>query len=525
MIKSAHMKRETAFTYYLLFVSLLGMSFAFIVTFRYGAGLSTDGARYLSTADSLLNGNGFIEYLGVPLTQFPPLYSILIAFLSLVTRADVFVVGQYLNIATFGLTIWLSGKFFRKLFPENHLYAYLGAGVFAASVSLLRIASNILSDLLFLVLTIYILMLVTDYIDDPSRKNLLVIGIWCAISPLLRFAGLTHILTMSLIIFILRRKEWIKGMLQAGMFGFLASLPTFSWVYFHNYLQTGILFGKRLPPNALGNFNTTVEKAVHWFIPYSITDRIPEWLILSTLLIIVITGNRSADWKKWWSEIISAKFLPHLVFLFFYINVLVFNVSYSEVRFPFMDRIHIIILPSLMALGFKTVRELFPTYLRSISSKTIQIGVIAGFIIWLAFPFNNLQKYLRSAYYNGEISEYNLYNTREQNESGVREFVQSLHISAEEKVYSNYEPMAWLYARHAILKLPKGPAIPKKPDTEEVLKNYPNWPGRNGAGYIIWMKEIGFKEYVLPPDQLISKANIVLLYFSKQGDVYRITPK
>ena len=73
------MTREGRFSFYLAVISLLGMAFAFIVTYQYGAGLATDGARYLSTAENLINGKGFIEYLGMPLTQFPPVYSIMIA--------------------------------------------------------------------------------------------------------------------------------------------------------------------------------------------------------------------------------------------------------------------------------------------------------------------------------------------------------------------------------------------------------------------------------------------------------------
>lgn len=519
------MNREKAFTFYLLGITLLGMSFAFLVTYRYGAGLATDGARYLSTAENLINGKGFYEYLGVPLTQFPPVYSIIIAGIGWITRADVFVVGQYLNILTFGLTIWLAGKFFRRLFPENVLYAYIGSGVFVTSVSLLRMASNTLSDLLFLALTITFLILATNFIEEPTRKNLVLLGLLCTITPLLRYVGLIHVLTVSLIIFILHRKKWFKRLFQAGVFGLLTSLPTLLWVYFHNFLQTGILFGTRLPPNPQGNLETTIEKTVHWFVPYSVTDRIPEWLIIALLLIVFITGNRSVDWNNWVKQIANSKFLPSLIFLIFYLNVLVFNVSYSEVRWPFMDRIHIIILPSLMALGFMTIRELMPFYLRRIPINILHNAAVIVFIVWLVYPLNNIQKTLRNAYYNGEISEYNLYNTRAQNESGIREFVGSLSITAEDKVYSNYEPIAWLYARHTILKLPQGPVRPESPDPEEVLTNYPDWPGEDGAGYVIWMKELGFKEYVLAPEQLTSKANFELLFSSKQGDVYRLTPK
>ncbi len=519
------MNREKTFAYYLLAISLLGMLFAFIVTFRFGAGLATDGSRYLSTAESLINGNGFTEYLGVPLTQFPPVYSILIAVIGWLTRADVFYIAQYLNILTFGLTIWLAGKFFRRLFPENVLYAYIGGGVFVTSISLLRMASNILSDLLFLTLTIAFLIFATNFMESPSRKNVLALGGLCAVSPLLRYAGLTHILTASLIILLMHRKYWFKSILQAGMFGLLTSLPTMLWVYFHNYLQTGILFGTRLPSDAQGNFQTTIEKAVHWFIPYSVTERIPEWLILTLLLVIFITGNRLSDWKSWGRQIVNSKFLPSLIFILFYLGVLVFNVSYSEVRWPFMDRIHIIILPSLMAVGFMTLRELLPFYLRRLPAKTLYTAVMLIFVLWLAYPLNGIQETLRSAYSNGETSEYNIYNTRALNESGVREFVESLPITSDDKVYSNYEPLAWLYARHTILKLPQGPVRPEPPDPVEVLKNYPDWPGKDGAGYVIWMKELGFKEYVLAPEQLTTKADFELLFTSDQGDVYRITPK
>lgn len=519
------MTREKAFSVYLLAVALLGMAFAFIVTLRYGAGLATDGARYLSTAENLINGRGFVEYLGVPLTQFPPLYSLTVAVIAAVTRADVFFAAQYLNILTFGLTIWLAGRYFQKLFPDNFFYAYIGGGIFAASVSLLRMASNILSDLMFLALTIAFLMIATNFIEQPSRRNWLALGLICAVSPLLRYAGLTHILTASLILFILYRREWVKSLLRAGIFGALTSLPTLLWVFLHNYMQTGILFGVRMPPNPQGNLETTVEKAVHWFVPYSVTNRVPEWALILLMLAVLLTGNRADDWKRWGRQIASPKFLPSLVFLFFYLNVLVFNVSYSEVRWPFMDRIHIIILPSLLALGFVTFRELMPFYLRRIPHRSLQTAGIVIFILWLAYPLNNIQKTLRNAYFNGETSEYNLYNTRAQNESGIREFIDSLPITETDKIYSNYEPIAWLYTRHTILKLPQGPVSPEPPDPAEVLKNYPGWPGADGAGYVIWMKELGFKEYVLSPEQLLSKADFELLFSHKQGDVYRITPR
>jgi hypothetical protein len=190
-----------------------------------------------------------------------------------------------------------------------------------------------------------------------------------------------------------------------------------------------------------------------------------------------------------------------------------------------MDRIHIIILPSLLAIGFLMVRELTPSYLQRVPPNLLQTVVTVGFILWLAYPLNGIQETLRTAWVSGETSEYNIYNTRAQNESGVREFMASLSITSDDKIYSNYEPLAWLYVRHTIQKLPQGPVRPEPPDPDEVLKNYPGWPGADGAGFVIWMKQLGFKEYVLSPEQLAPKADLELLYSSKHGDVYRIAPK
>jgi len=517
--------QQKIFKYYLLALAVIGMSFAFLVTYRYGAGLSTDGARYLSTAENLIHGKGFYDYLGEPLTQFPPLYSVIIAGFSFITRTDVFIVGQYLNILTFGWVIWLAGIFFRRILPENYSYAYIGSTVFTTSISLVRIASNILSDLLFLALAILFLLSATNALLNPSKKNLWIMGLIACISPFQRYAGLTFILSASIIIFVLYRKEIFKGAFLAGIFAALASLPIILWVIFHNYLPTGILFGVRRPPSFEGNLGTTIEKAIHWFIPYSVTTYIPAGTIIALILLILLTGNRLEDWKRWGKQILTPQFLPGLIFLLFYVNVLIFNVSYSEVRWPFMDRIHIIILPALMALGFLIAKELMPIYLRKIQTKTLQTAVVIIFILWLAYPLNNLQKYLRSASSNGEVSEYNLYNTRALNESRMKEFLASPSVTIKDKVYSNYEPVAWLYTRHTILKLPQGASDLKKPIPEQVLQNYPDWPGDDGGGYVIWIKKLGFKPYVLAPDQLTSKANFQLIFSSKEGDVYLLTPK
>ena len=59
----------------------------------------------------------------------------------------------------------------------------------------------------------------------------------------------------------------------------------------------------------------------------------------------------------------------------------------------------------------------------------------------------------------------------------------------------------------------------------EVLQQFPGWPGKDGDGYVIWIKALSYKPYVLSPEQLAERADFELLYSSDGGDVYRLTPR
>jgi hypothetical protein len=510
---------------YLLFLSLVGMSLVSLVTYKFGPGISTDGARYLSTAESLIEGRGFYDYLNNPLTQFPPLYSVIIAGISLISGVDVFVAGQYFNILTFGLVIWLAGYFFYRIFPNESLFSYFGSAVFATSLSLIIMASNILSDLLFLGFTLGFLIVATDVLETGTMKNIILLGVIAGISPFQRYAGLALIFTGIFLLLFLFRKNIGKAILVAGIFGLFTGVPILLWAIFHNYLRTGILFGERLPPVYLGNLQVTMEKAAYWFLPLTLTSVIPGWAIMIGSLLILVTGNRLVDWRRWANSLTTPYFLPSFVFFILYLGVLVFNVSYSEVRYLYMDRIHIIILPALMALIFLTVRELIPIYLRSNSIRKLQILSIIVFLIWLSYPVYNIQKYVRKAYYEGEFSEFNMYNIPLLRDSGIREFFISQPIDPSQKIYSNYEAAAWFLTRQPITKLPHGAVGEKRVNVEEVLKDFPTWPGKEGAGYVIWIKALSFKPYVLQPSQLTERADFQLVHLSKGGNIYLITPK
>src|SRR5512142_173279 len=133
------LSRDAKFRGFLAILCALGVVLVLITTSRYGAGVSSDAARNLSTADSLLQGKGFVDMLGQPFLLWPPLYPALLAGLSLITGLGTFDVGWYLNVVLLAVNIWLSGWLLYLIFRDKPYFAVFGSLVILLSRSLLRI--------------------------------------------------------------------------------------------------------------------------------------------------------------------------------------------------------------------------------------------------------------------------------------------------------------------------------------------------------------------------------------------------
>ena len=81
---------QKRFLIFLAGLTLIVILLGGIATSRYGAGAASDSVKYLAVAQSLLDGNGLFDHRGLPLLSWPPLYSIVLAGLSLVSGLDVF---------------------------------------------------------------------------------------------------------------------------------------------------------------------------------------------------------------------------------------------------------------------------------------------------------------------------------------------------------------------------------------------------------------------------------------------------
>ena len=83
---------------FLLGLSAIALGLIVLSTSKYGAGVSSDAARNLSTADNLATGKGFVDMTGTPFVLWPPLYPLLLAGISLLTHGSTFQAAWYLDL-------------------------------------------------------------------------------------------------------------------------------------------------------------------------------------------------------------------------------------------------------------------------------------------------------------------------------------------------------------------------------------------------------------------------------------------
>ena len=173
----------------LAFLALLGFVFTLVTTWKFGAGVSSDAVRAMAAAENLLAGKGFVDNIGAPYVHWPPLYPLILAGLSFLTRLDVFHVGWFLNLILFPLNIILWGRLLERIFPENLHYALWINAASVISTSMLRIYANIASDPLFVTTMILFFLVAADYLEAPSSRSLWWMFIIAGLSILQRYLG------------------------------------------------------------------------------------------------------------------------------------------------------------------------------------------------------------------------------------------------------------------------------------------------------------------------------------------------
>ena len=206
-----------------------GSAAVLVSTSPYGIGISAESETYVSTARNFAEGRGLVAPTRsgsvAPLTQHAPLYAVVLGVCGRF-GADVVDAARWVSAISLGLLVLLTGLTAGAL--SNRRWAPPIAGAMALfSVVILSVYLTALSESLFLVATVALLLLLVRYLQDGGDRFLLAASLACAAALLTRFAGLAAVATGVVTILLYDRST--RRRTAAVLFAVLSCAPAVLW--------------------------------------------------------------------------------------------------------------------------------------------------------------------------------------------------------------------------------------------------------------------------------------------------------
>ncbi len=503
---------DKRFLIFLVMLSLAGSAVVWLATSAYGAGLSSDAVRIISAGQNFVEGRGLVLSTGDPLIFCPPYYSMLLGVLSVIFNSDVFTVGMILNILAFGNIIFWAGILLLRIQPTRPFYAIAGSLVVASSPSLIRICANVAPDPLFILFVIWFLIAATGYSRAPSRRTLAGLTLAALLAASQRYLGLVVVFSGAILILWLGRKQILRALRDSAIFSLFSSTPTLGYIYFHNFLGYGTLTGPRFSPNPPGNIQITLEKLIHWIVPGSITQYSGSWLWVGLILACLLVGLYLAGHASRLKLLRGSLSLPPtLIFLFIYGLTLIFMLSYKEHRPLLVDRIQLVILVPLLAVLIDLLPILLPA-LRDARTRWLKTMLLIGFTVWLIYPLTVSYRYVSDSIRGGDVSVYNIHNTREIRDSSLAQYLEQNPLPPGSRLFSNYNETAWFLTRQQVYGVPTN-------------NKAAGWPVIEGDTYLIWFDLPGLDympKTLLTLDDINGLVKLNALFDGSDGGVFQL---
>ena len=270
----------------------LAAALVLVRTGGHGVGLHWDSAVFVSVAENLLAGRGFVDWRGEPLTLWPPLWPLLLAAGGLAGLDPRQFAGP-LNAAVLGLTVLAAGAWMRRRLRSRLLAAW-GCLAAALSLPLAWAASQALTDAAFVLFAVLALVCADRFLDGGRRSSLALAAGFAALACLTRYNGVAAVAAIALALLLQRgAAPWEKER-RAAAFAIAALLPLGLWMA-RNALAAGRLTGHVRPvdytlPEILGKI---VEIVGEWAI---VEDKlgIPVAAGVALLALLAAAGGAAA---------------------------------------------------------------------------------------------------------------------------------------------------------------------------------------------------------------------------------------
>ena len=212
------------------FIAFLGASHILIRTSIYGIGnFHSEADVYIYDAEVIAKGKIF-EKESFGLIRQPPLFAALLAIYRPL-GVEVTDIGQYLNVVSFGLIVLVACIWLHRL--VRFRLVWIGAAVtIIVSYPLVRISTQLLSETLFILMTLLALVGLGIFLDRQDTKNksgFWMLTVFSALAILTRYTGVAVVITGLLLILTQRgtptTNKWKYATIYTVISSLSAALP------------------------------------------------------------------------------------------------------------------------------------------------------------------------------------------------------------------------------------------------------------------------------------------------------------
>ena len=504
----------------IIFFSCFGSVLVIISTLNYGTGLSPDSVEYFAAAGNLLLGRGLLSYNGLPITEWPPLYPVILSLCSYSLGTSIAISAVILNAILFGLIIYQTGMILTKYLSSKTLII-VGLLTVLFSIPVFTESLWAHSELLFIYFLILYIDFLLSYVEKDRLIYFIMIVILTALAMLTRYVGIILIFITIITILLYSNENLKKKFISIFVYSALSSIPISIWLI-RNHLISNTFFGERGASrfSLFSNLDLTIEKILSW----DLSDHFINLKIFFIIFILISVALLGAlILKKIKIKDIYLKLDTRIaVILILFISVyLLFLIIISSIKahnsidsrllspvfIPFLILLLIILQAAYNRIKF------FKNFI------LLKIVFFSLFILGSIKPVSYSIKIINYHYHNGAGYSGSLW------QKNIKEkWLESLkdNYIKNSAIYSN-EPFEVYYLINNYAKW-----SPRKTfyDSDEIYVRLKDLKGKfpdEKNAYLIWFNDIEFhKTSLYSPTELADVLDMKIIDSSEIGTLYLI---
>lgn len=327
-------------------ILLFGSGLLWFASESWGIGYDPDSIIYEDVAENWIAGHGIMRFnfatgTRYPMTNFPPLYPLLLGLLSQVfgSIADS---ARFLNTALWG-GLWLMLYAWIRRHSQTHGIAWVSATVLMVNLLVLQVYGTSWSEPLFIMLGMSGLWFILNYCDTWQPKHLLFASILFACTILTRYAGVAFVATAGVMLLTVSNQSWRERMQSLVGLGLISGLPLLVWLL-RNVTVRGDVANRDIGFNVIGlpQLENTIQTLGSWLIPVpELTVNLIVLILMGMVLVWTYFNTRNHEsapdmglkMMRWW--------------IIIYMLFIITSFSFVDSRIPFNYRI---LLPAYIGL-------------------------------------------------------------------------------------------------------------------------------------------------------------------------------